>query len=532
MAKCRAGINLCPGPGDKGGTSVNVNETPEMTGAHALTVVDMGIDTHQEPLVYMREDCHVCRAEGFNASSRVQLKVNGNRLIATLNIVDSATLPPGHVGLSRIAIERLEVANGDRVFVDHAPVVVSFSAVRKKVYGHTLSDSEIQSIITDISEHRYSDVEIGCFLSVCAGRRLDLEEIIGLTKAMVAAGKRLSWANSDRVFDKHCIGGLPGNRTTPLVVAIVSAAGLIIPKTSSRAITSPAGTADTMETLTEVNLSVKDIQRVVSETGACLVWGGAVSLSPADDLLIRIERALNLDGEGQLIASVLSKKIAAGSTHVIIDIPVGPTAKVRSQADAEYLSSLFAQVGKACGIQVRCVITDGSCPVGAGIGPVEEARDILAVLRQEPGAPQDLRRRALMLSAHLLDFAQGCGLDKAGDKAREILDGGAAWQQFERLLEAQGGMKTLPQARYSKTQTSDRTGVIQSIDNRKLARLAKLAGAPSDPGAGLRLHVNVGSHLVVGGEVFTLYTDSVGEQDYALNYYRDNPDMFVIGEVG
>jgi thymidine phosphorylase len=492
----------------------------------------MGIDTHQEPLVYMREDSHVCRAEGFNASSRVQLKVNGKQLIATLNIVDNATLPSDHVGLSRIAIKRLEVADGDRVFVNHAPVVVSFSAVRKKVYGHTLSDSEIQSIIADISEHRYSDVEIGSFLRVCAGRRLGLDEIIGLTQAMVAAGKRLSWANSDRVFDKHCIGGLPGNRTTPLIVAIVSAAGLIIPKTSSRAITSPAGTADTMETLTEVNLPVKDIQRVVSETGACLAWGGAVNLSPADDLLIRIERALNLDGEGQLIASVLSKKIAAGSTHVIVDIPVGPTAKVRSKADAEYLASLFAQVGKACGIQVRCIITDGSCPIGAGIGPVEEARDILAVLRQEPGAPQDLRRRALMLSAHLLDFAQGGGLDKAAEKARGILESGAAWQQFERLLQAQGGMKSLPQARYHKTQTSDRKGVIQSIDNRKLARLAKLAGAPSDPAAGLRLHVNVGSRLVTGDEVFTLYTDSIGEQDYALNYYRDNPDIFVTGEDG
>ncbi|RLA44762.1 MAG: thymidine phosphorylase [Gammaproteobacteria bacterium] len=501
-----------------------------MANSKALVVIDMGIDTHQEPLVYMREDCHVCRAEGFNASSRVLLKTNDKHLIATLNIVDNTKLPPDHVGLSRIAIKRLDVTDGDRILVTHAPVILSFSAVRKKVYGHTLSDREILSIVSDISEHRYSDVEIGSFLSVCAGRRLDPGEIISLTQAMVSCGKRLSWSHKGGVFDKHCIGGLPGNRTTPLVVAIVSAAGLIIPKTSSRAITSPAGTADTMETLTNVKLQVKDIQRVVAETGACLAWGGAMNLSPADDLLIRIERALNLDGEGQLIASVLSKKIAAGSTHVIIDIPVGHTAKVRSQTDAEYLSSLFAQVGEACGIQVRCVITDGSRPVGAGIGPVEEARDILAILKQEANAPQDLRDRALMLSAHLLDFAQGDGFDKSRDKARDLLDSGAAWQQFERILAAQGGIKTLPQAGYQKTQTTSIRGVIQSIDNRKLARLAKLAGAPFDPAAGLRLHANVGSHVSRGDALFTLYTDSAGEQDYALAYYRDNPGIFVIGD--
>ncbi len=500
-----------------------------MANSKSLVVVDMGIDTHQEPLVYMREDCHVCRAEGFNASSRVLLTVNGKQLIATLNVVDNAKLLAEHVGLSRIALKRLGVVEGDRIFVHHAPVVSSFSAVRKKIYGHRLSDSEIQSVISDISEHRYSDLEIGSFLSVCAGKRLDLDEIIGLTQAMVSCGKRLSWSHEGGVFDKHCIGGLPGNRTTPLVVAIVSAAGLIIPKTSSRAITSPAGTADTMETLTHVELQVEDIQRVVTETGACLAWGGAVNLSPADDLLIRIERALDLDGEGQLVASVLSKKIAAGSSHVLIDIPVGHTAKVRSQSGAEHLASLFTRVGEACGIQVRCVTTDGSRPVGAGIGPVEEARDVLAILRRETNAPQDLRERALILSAHLLDFAQGDGVDKSMVKARDLLDSGTAWRQFQRILVAQGGIKTLPEARYQKSQAADIDGVIQAIDNRKLARLAKLAGAPFDPAAGLRLHANVGSRVVQGEALFTLYTESVGEQDYALAYFRDNPGIFVIG---
>lgn len=497
----------------------------------ALVVKDMGIDTHQEPVVFMREDCHVCRAEGLDASSRVLLKYGKNELIATLNVVDKKHFPQNHVGLSRIALDRLQVASGAKIFIGHAPVVQSLRAVRKKIYDHALSDDEIEAIITDISEHRYSDIEIASFLSVCAGSRLNTDEIIGLTRAMVASGKRLTWPGNERVFDKHCIGGLPGNRTTPLVVAIVSAAGLTIPKTSSRAITSPAGTADSMETLVNVNLQLEDIQRVVLETGACLAWGGAVNLSPADDLLIRIERALDLDGEGQLIASVLSKKIAAGSTHAIIDIPVGDTAKVRSQADADRLASLFTQVGKACGLHVRCIISDGSRPVGAGIGPVEEARDILGVLQCQPAAPQDLRDRSILLAAHLLDLAYADSLDNALREATELLDSGKAWAQFQRIVEAQGGFKALPKANHQIVEPAACSGVIQAIDNRKLARFAKLAGAPVDPTAGLRLHANVGVHVCVGDPLFTLYSDSVGELDYALAYYRDNPDIYQIGGV-
>jgi thymidine phosphorylase len=456
----------------------------------------MGIDTHQEPVVYMRSDCHICRSEGFTANSRVMLRYGENSVIATLNVVDEQVLVSGSAGLSKIAMRRLGAIDGAAIIVSHAPVVTSLAAVRKKIFGHKLSDQEITAIVEDISDHRYSDIEIASFLSVCAGSRLDVDEIISLTQAMVACGKRLSWPGEAMVLDKHCIGGLPGNRTTPLVVSIISAAGLTIPKTSSRAITSPAGTADTMEALTTVNLEINEIQRVVAETHACLVWGGAVNLSPADDLLIRIERALDLDGEGQLIASVLSKKIAAGSTHAVIDIPVGPTAKVRSQ--------------------------NGSQPVGRGIGPVQEARDVLAVLQRDNNAPQDLRERALFLAAHLFSLAYQERYEQGLERATAILDEGKAWVQFQRILAAQGGMKALSDASYQHTEAAKTAGTLSAIDNRQLARLAKLAGAPATAAAGLRLHTRVGDKITVGQPLFTLYSDTIGEQQYAMAFYRQS----------
>lgn len=494
----------------------------------SLKVVVMGINTYQEPIAYLHRDSHICKAEGFSANSRVLVHYADNTLIATLDVVENHILDMGEIGLSNIALERLGVSDGMEVFVGHAPVVTSLSLVRKKIYGHALSNPELQMIMNDISDHRYRDVEIASFLSVCAGNRMNVDEITGMTKAMVNCGEKLTWPGRKRIFDKHCIGGLPGNRTTPLVVAIASAAGLTMPKTSSRSITSPAGTADTMETLFNVQFNIAQMQEIVNNTGACMVWGGAVSLSPADDLMVRIEKELELDGQGQLIASVLSKKIAAGATHVVIDIPVGDTAKVRSLAEADYLAGLFTQVATDCGIHVRCVITDGSKPVGAGIGPVEEARDLLAVLQGLPNAPKDLRQRGLELAANLLDMAEGEGIDKARAKAASILDDGRAWVQFQRIAAAQGGMKSLKEPNFSHTQYAGSRGLIVAIDNRRLARLAKLAGAPGDPTAGLRLHANAGTHVEADEPLFTLYTDSAGERDYAMDYYRKNKDMFQI----
>lgn len=502
-----------------------------MQNKHALKVLDMGIDTHQEPVAFIRKDCHICKSEGFTASNRVAISTNGIKVLATLNVVEGDIIPKGYAGFSKAAVKRLKLLPGDEVEFSHPPVLPSLGFVRKKIFGEPLIRSEIQAIIKDISQHKYRDIEIASFLSICAGGRLDVNEITDLTMAMVECGKRLSW-NKSPIMDKHCVGGVPGNRTTPLVVSIVSAGGLTIPKTSSRAITSPAGTADTVEALTTVNLGIDEMQRVVSETGGCLAWGGAVNLSPADDLLIRIEQALDLDGEGQLIASMLSKKIASGATHAIIDIPVGETAKVRTQGDADRLADLFTQVGTTCGLHVRCIITDGSKPVGRGIGPVEEAKDLLAVLNCDENAPRDLREKSILLSAHLLDLANDDGyqgdLEGCIKKATELLDSGAARKQFERIIQAQGGMKDLPEAKHYHLETSPKNGRIIKFDNRKLARLAKLAGAPFTKASGLRLHATVGDEVTEGQPLFGIYSNSSGELDYALRYFKDNPDLVSI----
>jgi thymidine phosphorylase len=497
---------------------------------HGLRLKRLGIDTQQEAVVYMREDCHICRAEGFAAHARIRVAHGANAIVATLHHIKGDLLSVGDASLSEVAWRSLGAREGDEVVLSHMEPLESLSDVRTKIYGHRLASPAMARIIDDVAAGRYSDIHIAAFVTACSGGRLDGGEITALTRAMVDAGERLTWPTSP-VVDKHCVGGLPGNRTTPIVVAIVTACGLTMPKTSSRAITSPAGTADTMETLAPVDLSLQAMRRVVEREGGCIVWGGAVHLSPADDALIRIERAIDLDGEGQLVASVLSKKVAAGSTHLVLDLPVGPTAKLRSAEEAERIGHHLLHTADELGIRTRLVVSDGTQPVGRGIGPALEARDVLAVLEGRPNAPEDLRRRGVVLAGALLELA-GAAPDGGGEAvADEVLRDGRAKNKFERICEAQGGRREPPAAQHHAPIAATTTGRVRAIDNRRLARIAKLAGAPDAKAAGLALHVHVGDTVERSQPLFTVQAETPGELSYALDYARSHDTIITLEEA-
>ena len=208
--------------------------------ANVLRLRRLGIDTYQELVIYMRSDCPVCKSEGFEAQSRIEVWRGEQHIVATLNVVESQILASNQAGLSEAAWRALGGAEGDEVRLVHPAPILSFSFIRAKIYDMPLTSEAAGAIMRDIVQGRYSDIELAAFIASCAGNRLDVAETIALTRAMIDVGRRLQW-DANPVVDKHCVGGLPGNRTTLLVVPIVAACGLTIPKTSSRAITSPAG---------------------------------------------------------------------------------------------------------------------------------------------------------------------------------------------------------------------------------------------------------------------------------------------------
>lgn len=492
----------------------------------------IAIDTYPENMAFLSRACTVYRAEEFHALKKIEISNDGRRLLSTLAIADDPNLVgPEEIGLGEQAFHRLGLPEGSMVHIAQATPPHSLEAVRAKIRGQTLSREQIEAVIADIAAYRYSPMEIAAFL-IASASFLTTDEMLSLTHAMSKVGNCLEW-DMPLVVDKHCIGGIPGNRTSMIVVPIVAAHGLPIPKTSSRAITSPAGTADTMEVLAKVDITMSEMRDVVEQEKGCLVWGGHVNLSPADDVLISVERPLGIDTPEQMVASILSKKLAAGSTHLVIDIPVGPTAKVRTQRDAIRLRKMFEYVGGQVGLALDVLITDGSQPIGRGIGPVLEARDVMAVLRGDPAAPSDLRQRSLLLAGHVLDFDPGLRGGVGYTRAVEILESGQALAAMERIVERQGKSDVdyaLGDLNYDVV--SDQDGTVEAIDCYGLARIARLAGAPMDKGAGIDLMKKIGDTVVAGEPLYRIYSCFPSDFEFAKSLAAEITGFTVLAKPG
>ncbi len=483
----------------------------------------IGIDTYHENVAYLHRECAIYRAEGFQALSKIKIGANGNKILAVLNVVDDDSIvTPMELGLSEQAYTQLNANETSLISVDHAERPASMDAVRRKINGERLILEDFVAITQDIAESRYSKMEMAAFLVSSGQNSLDRDEVYFLTKAMLQSGQRLNWSES-LVADKHCIGGIPGNRTSMLVVPIVAAHGMLIPKTSSRAITSPAGTADTMEILSEVNLPPDKLHDIIREHRGCLAWGGTARLAPVDDMLISVERPLGIDSQGQMVASILSKKLAAGSTHLLIDIPVGPTAKVRHMRQALALRKLFEFVGDQLNIHLEVIITDGRQPIGNGVGPTLEARDVMMVLENNPKAPEDLRQKSLELAGRVIEFDPDVRGGRGYAIARDILDAGRALDKMNAIIQAQGAITIdFTPGKHCFEVKAHNSGIITAIDNLQIAKIARIAGAPIDKKAGVDLIHKTGYTVTEGDIIYRIYAEFMSDFTFAKNLVTQN----------
>lgn len=440
-------------------------------------------------------------------SDRLYLKNGSDEAIAIVDI--SSRMKNGEIGLYIETWNKLNVKAGDqRVSVEIARKPDSISYIREKLDGKKLNTFKLNKIIKHIVHERLSDVETTYFISACYIHGLDDEETVNLTKAIVKNGGRLKFKNKV-VLDKHCIGGVPGNRTTPITVAICAAAGLLVPKTSSRAITSPAGTADTMEVLANVTNDAKKLTKIAKKVGAFISWGGGVDLAAADDHMIRIRNPMSLDPQGMLLASILAKKHSVSATHVVIDIPYGPDVKVKTPKDAQPLKKRFEKIGKMLGMKIKVVLTNGKQPIGNGIGPILECIDVMKVLKNEKDAPQALRKKSLYIAGVALELAGKAKKGQGLKLAKTILVSGKAYQKLLEIIKAQGQKNTpLIAGKYTVDIKAQKSGAIIHINNKLISHYARLAGAPINIGAGLYIYKFVGEKVQKGDKLFTIHAEN------------------------
>lgn len=487
-----------------------------------LRVKDMDIATGGIQIAIVNQKD--ARALDLHHMDRIEIKLKKRKTVAMIDIGESKrAVPKGSIGLFEETLAALGAKNGSNVTISIAQKPQSVAFIKKKLDGVRLNQKELSSIVDDIVENRLSDIELTSFVISSYAHGMDMKEIADLTRAMAQNGDRLIFSKQP-VVDLHSIGGVPGNRTTMIIVPILIAAGCIVPKTSSRAITSPAGTADTMEVFCPVSLSVTKLKKIIDDVGGFIIWGGSVNLAPADDKIIQVEHPLSIDAEGQMLASIMAKKASVGSTHLLIEIPIGKGTKVKNEKKAKDLALHFHKLGKMLKIKVKTIITKGNQPIGHGIGPILECRDVLSVLHYDCDAPQDLLKKSIWMSGILLEFAGKAKKGQGEKMAQRLLKTGAALGAMTRMIEAQGGkippMSKLKPAKIEYTLYAPKNGTVRSLDNISIAKIARVAGSPLDPDAGIYLHVHLGQKVNKGDSLITIYARSQEKMNNARDILK------------
>lgn len=390
----------------------------------------------------------------------------------------------------------------------------ALAAIKKKLLGKKLSYREIFSLMDELSHEKLGPILTTYFVAAGFKEGFTNRELYFLTKAMADTGTKLHFKGI--VADKHSTGGLAGTRTTMILVPIIAAAGFTIPKNSSRAITTPSGTADTMEVLAPVTFTPAQIEKIVHKTGGCIVWGGHLGLAPADDLIIQVETPLSFESFDKIIVSIMAKKIASGATHLVLDIPVGLTLKVKHFKDAEIIAEKFKFLAKKFKIKVAVDINQTLEPAGHAVGPVLEAADVLKVLEQKPDRPFILETKTLRLAGKLLDLCLA-DTDKirkqeSGEEiARKILQSGKAHAKMQEIVKAQGGnphinADNLKFGRFRYEVPSLKKGVVTGFNNLELTIVAKILGCPSDKQAGVYIEKRIDEHVDKNDILCILYS--------------------------
>jgi len=451
----------------------------------------------------------------IHVDDRLRL-LHGSKKIVSVVDIASGFVAEGEIIVSTEIVHCLSLKEGDYVDLEISLKPDSIALIHKKLTCQHLSRSELKEIIQDIVDNALTEAEIAYFISGVYSCGMSMEEIVNLTKALIETGKTLEL--SGKTADKHSIGGVPG-RTTPIIVSICAAAGIKIPKTSSRAITSPAGTADAMEVICRVDFSIPEIKKIVKKIGACIVWGGSLNLAPADDKIIQVEKLLNLDPEPQLLASIIAKKLSIGAKIILIDIPYGKNAKV-TKKEAFELKRKFEAIGRHFKIKLKCSLKSVEEPLGDGVGPALEIKDVIKVLKRESPCHL-LESRSLELAGELLELAGKVKKGKGYALAKEILESKLAFKKFEQIVKAQQGrLNSIGLAKYSSEIKSERNFTIKEIATQEINTIARIAGCPLGKYAGIFIHKHVHDKVKKGEPLLIIYSENETELKEAVKYYK------------
>ncbi len=478
-----------------------------------------------EPIVVLNVDD--CLKMGVDHTDRV--RITGSGSVVSAVVITDYDATRGLVVMSQTLLDRCGVKAGDEVEVVYSPLPESILSIRKKINGGTLGRAEIESVVGDIMAENLSEKEILAFISAFNVNNANIAEVAFLTRAMAATGKTVDLGVKP-VFDFHSLGGVPGNKITPVVVSIVASEGLIIPKMSSRAISSACGTSDFVDTFCDVEMDTDALVSAVREAGGVFACGNE-DYAPVGSLIIKAERPMGIDPRPMMMASIMSKKVAIGTTHLLVDIPLGKTTKTPDIESARSYAEAIRNLGTLLGIHIECAVTRADQPLGRAIGPLLEARECIEVLEGKDCDP-DIVDKACSMAGILLEMA---GEKDGKARALEILRSGKAHQKFLQIVKTQNGdpdlrSEDIPVGLFTKDVHAKRNGYVGFIDNHSIVAIAKAAGAPSDIEGGIEMMHKVGDKINEGDVLFRIYAKTASKLDRAIASARSRRPMGVVDD--
>lgn len=467
---------------------------------------------------------------GINASDKIAMQYNGQEYVLDANLTHRY-VDRDEVGIPRDVSEKYNIPAGAKVTLSFTQTSsAALDALKRALKWATFTQEDIRLIMEDISSNRFADTLVTYFSALGFFRESSDKEMYRMAKAMAEAGEMLH--RDGIVADKHCMGGVPGNETTMIMIPLLASLGIKMPKTFSKAITTPAATGECVSVLMDISFTKPEIEALVKKNNSCLIRGGGLHLAPADEKLIKVAYPLSMQSYPRTIVSIMAKKYAMGINHSLIDIPVWPTAKVPDMKTAKRLKKKYEYVGKKLWMKVHVEITDALQPIGAGIGAKLQVREVLRVLQQHGKRPQDLEDKALFLASKIIELVGMAKGKEALKLAYGQLVSWEAWKKMQKIIEAQHGnpdvhSETLELAEHSKDILADKSGKVSEIDMKVLNLLARTLGAPLDLEAGVYLHYKLGEQVKKGERLFTIYADEESKIDLASEFLKEK-NIYII----
>ncbi|MFA5747673.1 MAG: thymidine phosphorylase [Candidatus Absconditabacterales bacterium] len=462
---------------------------------------------------------------GIHVTDEVSLIYKGKEIVVSVDL-SNKFIKPGQIGILKDVREKYGIKQHEIVTISYTKTSLdSVEALKKSLKGGKLNEKEIKSIIDDIASGRFTTILTTYYAASAFLHKPDLKELFWTAKAMANTGETLKFKGI--VADKHCIGGVPGNETSMIAVPIIASLGIKIPKSFSKAITSPAATGECVNVLMDISFDTNQIKDLIKKNNCCLIRGGGVNIAPADDKIIQVSYPLSLESTDKAVVSIMAKKYAMGITHCLIDIPLGPTAKVNNIQQAKDLKKKFEYIGKSFGMKMHVEITDAKQPIGAGIGAIMQVREVLRVLQQHTLRPMDLQNKAVFLASKIIELVGMAKGKSAYALAMKQLTSGEAWKKMQKIIILQNGKnpniksEELPLAKIQKEIIAEKNGKVKNINMKFLNLAARALGSPLDAQGGLYLNKKLDDVVKKGDVICTLYTNDENKIAVALNIIKE-----------